>query len=131
MDMETSDEEEEDGQFTKFDEEEERDRKLFSKIAPEEDQPMTIDDLNKCRLTRDLIAKHCMTPWFDEYVKGMGFLLRLRYIPIQLSCRGLGSVPYSRGRCRCIPDMRGPRHVGPFRSDHLSLIRLQSCRPTS
>ncbi|KAI0752664.1 plus-3-domain-containing protein [Daedaleopsis nitida] len=70
MDMETSDEEEEDGQFTKYDEEEERDRKLFSKIAPEEDSPITLEDLKTCCLSRSKIARYCMAPWFDEYVKG-------------------------------------------------------------
>ena len=71
MDMETSDEEEEGGQFTKYDEEEERDRKLFSKPAPEEDQPITVSDLEKVRVSRGHIAKYCMAPWFAEYVKGM------------------------------------------------------------
>ncbi len=70
MDMETDDGEEEDGQFTKDDEEEERDRRLFSKLAPEEEPPTTIEDLSTCRLTRIDVAKHCMKPWFDEYVKG-------------------------------------------------------------
>ncbi|KAI0719836.1 plus-3-domain-containing protein [Cerioporus squamosus] len=70
MDMETDDGEEEDGQFTKDDEEEERDRRLFSKLAPEEEPPTTIEDLGTCRLTRIDVAKHCMKPWFDEYVKG-------------------------------------------------------------
>ena len=45
MDMETSDEEEEDGQITKYDEEEERDRKLFGKATPEEEAPITVEDL--------------------------------------------------------------------------------------
>lgn len=71
MDMETSDEDEEDGQITKYDEEEERDRKLLSKIAPEEETPITLDDLKKCQLTRVKVAKYCMAPWFEEYAKGM------------------------------------------------------------
>ncbi|RPD61736.1 plus-3-domain-containing protein [Lentinus tigrinus ALCF2SS1-7] len=70
MDMETDDGEEEDGQFTKDDEEEERDRKLFSKLAPEEEPTTTIEDLSSCRLTRIDVSKHCMKPWFEEYVKG-------------------------------------------------------------
>ncbi|KAM5545964.1 hypothetical protein V8D89_000090 [Ganoderma adspersum] len=70
MDMETSDEEEEDGQITKYEEEEERDRKLFSKVAPEEEAPTTVGDLDKCRVTRNQIAKYCMAPWFAEYIKG-------------------------------------------------------------
>ncbi|TBU25363.1 plus-3-domain-containing protein [Dichomitus squalens] len=70
MDMDMSDEEEEDGQITKYDEEEERDRKLFGKVAPEEELPITLEDLEKCRVTRNQIAKYCMAPWFGEYIKG-------------------------------------------------------------
>jgi RNA polymerase-associated protein RTF1 len=70
MDMETSEEEEEDGQISKLEEEEEKDRKLFSKTNPD-DEPITIEDLEKCRLSRDMLVKFCMAPWFDEYVKGM------------------------------------------------------------
>ena len=104
MDMETSDEEEEDGQFTKFDEEEERDRKLFSKAPPEEDQPITIDDLNKCRITRDMIAKHCMAPWFDEYVKGMcSSLINVR-VCNNAKHRCLGALLDSRRTFR-VPDL--------------------------
>ncbi|KAI0772759.1 plus-3-domain-containing protein [Trametes elegans] len=68
MDMEMS-EDEEDGQITKYDEEEERDRKLYGKSNPD-DEPITLDDLDKCRITRNQIAKFCMTPWFEDYVKG-------------------------------------------------------------
>ncbi|KAI0327490.1 plus-3-domain-containing protein [Cubamyces sp. BRFM 1775] len=68
MDMETS-EDEEDGQITKYDEEEERDRKLYGKSNPD-DEPITLEDLDKCRITRNQIAKHCMAPWFEDYVKG-------------------------------------------------------------
>ncbi|KAI0767480.1 plus-3-domain-containing protein [Fomes fomentarius] len=72
MDMEVSDEDEEDGQFTKYDEEEERDRRLLSKLAPapEEEPPITLEDLKSCRLTRAHITRYCMAPWFDEFVKG-------------------------------------------------------------
>ncbi len=78
MDMEVSDEDEEDGQFTKYDEEEERDRRLLSKLAPapEEEHPITLEDLKSCRLTRVQITKYCMAPWFDEFVKGK----RLRFV---------------------------------------------------
>jgi hypothetical protein len=70
MDMETSSEEEEDGQITKFEEEEEKDRKLLSKANPE-DEVAILEDLESCRLSRDMIAKFCLAPWFGEYVKGM------------------------------------------------------------
>ncbi|PSR75690.1 hypothetical protein PHLCEN_2v8981 [Hermanssonia centrifuga] len=69
MDMETSDEDEEDGQISKFEEQEEKERRLFSKISPEDDT-LVLEDLNKVRLTRDMIAKHCMAPWFEDFVKG-------------------------------------------------------------
>ncbi|KAG5644828.1 hypothetical protein DXG03_007553 [Asterophora parasitica] len=69
MDMEISDEESEDGQITKYEQEEEKDRKMFSKAEPELDQPATVEDLEKCRLSRDLLAKHCMAPWFQDYVQ--------------------------------------------------------------
>ncbi|KAI9056399.1 plus-3-domain-containing protein [Trametes sanguinea] len=68
MDMETS-EDEEDGQITKYDEEEERDRKLYGTSHPD-DEPITLADLYKCRVTRDQIAKYCMAPWFEDYIKG-------------------------------------------------------------
>ena len=79
MEMETSDEEAEDGQITKLDQEEEKERKLLGKTVPN-DEPMTIADLNKVRLTRDVLAKHFLAPWFKEYVKGVAsavFLLAL------------------------------------------------------
>jgi hypothetical protein len=66
MEMETSDEEAEDGQISKLDQEEEKERKLLGKTV----EPMTIADLNKVRLTRDVLAKHFLVPWFKEYVKG-------------------------------------------------------------
>ncbi|KAI6026028.1 hypothetical protein EDC04DRAFT_2721634 [Pisolithus marmoratus] len=70
MDMETSSGEEEDGQITKYEEEEERERKLYSKQTDPSDEPVTLSDLTTCRLTRDMLAKHCMAPWFEDYVKG-------------------------------------------------------------
>jgi len=69
MEMETDSEDEEDGQISKFEEEEEKDRKRYGKSEPD-DEPITLEDLNKCRLTRTLLAKHCMAPWFEDYVKG-------------------------------------------------------------
>lgn len=71
MDMGSSDEEEEDGQINKFDEEEEQDRKYFSK-APvvEDDGPLTIADLEQIRVSRDYIAKNIFAPWFQDYIVG-------------------------------------------------------------
>lgn len=69
MEMETSDEEAEDGQITKFEQEEEKERKLLG-MTVTNDEPMTIADLNNVRLTRDALAKHFLAPWFEDYVKG-------------------------------------------------------------
>jgi RNA polymerase-associated protein RTF1 len=89
--METDSDEEEDGQISKLEEEEEKDRKLFGKKDLAE-EPMTMGDLEKCRLTRDAIAKHCMVPWFEDYVKGMVYhpakFLRL----LSPSSRRVGSL---------------------------------------
>ncbi|KDQ56696.1 hypothetical protein JAAARDRAFT_157870 [Jaapia argillacea MUCL 33604] len=81
MDMETSDEEEEEGMISKQDEEEERERRLLAKytgtgankgdVDDEEGNAVaTIEDLEKVRLSRDLLAKHYLAPWFEDYVKG-------------------------------------------------------------
>jgi RNA polymerase-associated protein RTF1 len=95
MDMETSSDEEEDGQISKLEEEEEKDRKLYGKHNPEE-EPITMLDLEKCRVTRDALAKHCMVPWFEDYVKG-----RSSYVwPGELShifARRVGPLPHWAG----------------------------------
>ncbi|TFY72575.1 hypothetical protein EVG20_g443 [Dentipellis fragilis] len=69
MDMETSSGEEEDGQISKFEQEEEKELKLLGKAHPD-DEKMTVEDLQKATLTRDLLSKHCLAPWFEDYVKG-------------------------------------------------------------
>lgn len=68
-DMEMSSEEEEEGMISKLEEEEERDRKYFDE-KHSEDEPITLEDLEKVRLSRDLLAKHYLAPWFEDYVKG-------------------------------------------------------------
>jgi len=69
MDMETDSEEEEDGQISKLEEQEERERKLYgSKEVVDEN--IEVLDLHKIQLTRDLIARHYMAPWFEDYVRG-------------------------------------------------------------
>ncbi|TFY60931.1 hypothetical protein EVJ58_g4829 [Rhodofomes roseus] len=72
--MDISDEEEEDGQISKFEEEEERDRRLYDKLHPEkgkfEDESITLEDLEKVRLSRDMLVRLSATPWFEETVKG-------------------------------------------------------------
>jgi RNA polymerase-associated protein RTF1 len=71
MDMEISDDESEDGQISKYEQEEEKDRKLFKKAPSPVDEPVTMEELEKCRLTRDMLAKYCMAPWFQDYVQSM------------------------------------------------------------
>ena len=78
--MDISDSESEDGQITKYDQEEERIDKLTSgydshkknrtQKEEEADVPCVLGDLEGCRLTRDAIAKHCVKPWFQDYVTG-------------------------------------------------------------
>ncbi|KAF8625072.1 hypothetical protein AX15_005554 [Amanita polypyramis BW_CC] len=76
MDMEISDEESEDGQITKYEEEEEKERRLLDKLnsgprkAEEDERPVELADLEKCRLSRDMLDKYCTAPWFEEYVQG-------------------------------------------------------------
>ncbi|KAI1792802.1 plus-3-domain-containing protein [Ganoderma leucocontextum] len=99
MDMETSDEEEEDGQITKYEEEEERDRKLFSKATPEEEPPITVEDLDKCRVSRNQIAKYCMAPWFAEYIKGAW----VRYLIGEENKQPVYRICEVVGRLQCLP----------------------------
>jgi RNA polymerase-associated protein RTF1 len=68
MEMETSSEEEEDGQISKLEEEEE---KYKTNTKNPEDEPVTMEDLRKCWLARDVLVKHCMAPWFEDFVKGL------------------------------------------------------------
>ncbi|KAH8102183.1 plus-3-domain-containing protein [Cristinia sonorae] len=69
MDMETDDDEE-DGQITKHDEQEERDRRLYGEKSASEDEPATLRDLTKIRLTRDTVARFCMRSWFEDFMVG-------------------------------------------------------------
>lgn len=69
MDMETSDEEEEDGQISKFDDFHDRDRRSMSKTHAD-DEPASLGDLQKITLTRDTLAKQYYAPWFEDLVKG-------------------------------------------------------------
>jgi RNA polymerase-associated protein RTF1 len=72
--MDISDSESEDGQISKQELEEERLLSLggYKKSSKEEEveTPCTMADLEKCRLTRELIVKHHVKPWFEDYVKG-------------------------------------------------------------
>ncbi|KAF8909629.1 hypothetical protein CPB84DRAFT_1765028 [Gymnopilus junonius] len=76
QDMDISESESEDGQISRTEQEEERllnlgtgyDRRGRKDDAT--DTPCTMADLETCRLTRDMIAKHCVKPWFEDYVSG-------------------------------------------------------------
>lgn len=71
MEMETSDEDDEDGQITREEQEEERERRLLgNEKANFQEERITVLDLERVRLTRDALAKHCLAPWFEDYVKG-------------------------------------------------------------
>ena len=67
MDMETSDEEEEDGQISKFDEYDDRDRRSSSKTNVDA-KPAELQDLQRICLSRDTIVKQYMTPWFEDLI---------------------------------------------------------------
>jgi hypothetical protein len=73
MDMEISDGESEDGQISKFEQEEEKVGRIFDRPSSES-EPVTYVDVEKCRLTRDLLAKHAHAPWYEDYVKGLLFV---------------------------------------------------------
>lgn len=88
MDMETDSDEEEDGQISKLEEQEERERKLYGTTEPVVDETITLEDLRKCQINRDQLAKHYMTPWFEEFIKGRGESLSLDISYIMLRHMG-------------------------------------------
>ncbi|KAF8327164.1 uncharacterized protein EI90DRAFT_2975148 [Cantharellus anzutake] len=53
----------EDGEANKEEPREEKER-------PEVVEEIGVDDLSKARITRDMLAKYCFRPWFEELVKG-------------------------------------------------------------
>ena len=69
MDMGSSDDEEEDGQISRFDEDDD-DRRHPGKSSTDDDETVTVDELNLARVTRDMVEKHCFSPWFSDYIKG-------------------------------------------------------------
>lgn len=97
MDMEISDEESEDGQITKYEQEEEKERKLFSKPVVLDEQPISMEDLEKCRLTRDVLAKFCMAPWFQDYVQRNTVAFSLLTKP-NMPFRCLGQISHWPGK---------------------------------
>jgi hypothetical protein len=67
MDLETSDEE---AEVIKSEQEEKQRKPLGITVHNDNDEPITISDVNKVRLTRDTLAKYFLAPWFKDYVKG-------------------------------------------------------------
>ncbi len=78
--MEMSSEDEEDGQISKQEEREEWEQRVLNQAHPEE-EPITMADLEKCRLGRDQLSKFCMAPWFEDYVKGEFIFISIPLIP--------------------------------------------------
>lgn len=78
QDMDISSDESEDGMITREEQQEERDRRLMGLSTSsskrdedsEEHAEATLEDFNRTRLTRDMVAKWCMHSWFEEYVTG-------------------------------------------------------------
>lgn len=64
-----SDDEEEDGQISKYEEYEDKAKPGGNKPSSD-DEPVTVEDLNKARITRDMISKYCYAPWFEDLMKG-------------------------------------------------------------
>jgi RNA polymerase-associated protein RTF1 len=69
MEMETDEEEDEDGQFTRSDEEDARRHRLRGKSPEDTREPLTKEDLIRGQITREMLAKFCLLPWFEEFVK--------------------------------------------------------------
>ncbi|EKM57104.1 uncharacterized protein PHACADRAFT_254665 [Phanerochaete carnosa HHB-10118-sp] len=69
MDMETSDDEEEDGQIDKYDIYDDKERRSSNR-AKADDAPAILAELMSIFLTRDQIAKNYYAPWFEDLVKG-------------------------------------------------------------
>ncbi|KAF9517766.1 hypothetical protein BS47DRAFT_1389487 [Hydnum rufescens UP504] len=62
--QESSDESSEDGEINKV--EEEYDEAKNKQAA----EAVTLEDISKARITRDMLAKYCHAPWFEELAKG-------------------------------------------------------------
>lgn len=114
MDMETADEDDEDGQITREEQEEERERRILGKHNPEEEK-ITVLDLEKIRLTRDALAKNCLSPWFEDYVKGVSRAWQARRcLSLQpfSHVRRLGSVSHRPGgQSTRLPHLRDIKYV--------------------
>ncbi|KAF9563835.1 hypothetical protein CPC08DRAFT_686074 [Agrocybe pediades] len=107
QDMDISESESEDGQITKTEQEEERLLNLGSGYDSHRrnressaEVPCTMMDLEGCRLTRDALAKHCIKPWFQDYVTGKSIYAWVRYLigqengqPVYRICQIINLAP--------------------------------------
>jgi RNA polymerase-associated protein RTF1 len=71
--MDVSDDEWEEGVVTKEEEEEDRDRRLYDRMN-EVEEPLRREDIHMVQLTRRQAMKMYLTPWFEDYVKGMFYM---------------------------------------------------------
>lgn len=55
-------------------------------------ESVSLGDLEKARITRDMLAKFCLAPWFEDYVKGAVLLIQFRLLVTLASRRWLGEV---------------------------------------
>ena len=120
--MDISDSESEDGQISKMEQEDERLLNLGMGFdspnkrgrggKEEAETPCTMKDLETCRLTRDAIAKHCIKPWFQDYVTGRPVFRETR-AGLKCGCRCMGEVSYWAGAqwTACVSDMPGQQWV--------------------
>ena len=65
--QESSDESSEDGEINKV--EEEYDEAKNKQAA----EAVTLEDISKARITRDMLSRFCHAPWFEDLVKGESF----------------------------------------------------------
>lgn len=72
MEMETDEEEEDD--YTRSEEENTSRARIHGRSSEDHEQPVTKDDLLRGQITRNMLAKYCMAPWFEEFVRGPSFL---------------------------------------------------------
>lgn len=115
--MDMSDEEDEDGQITKYEEEDERVERRMRK-----DEPITKELLQSCWLPRSRLEAHAMTPWFEDYAKGE---LRCSFFPCNpLTHIRLGAfVRYMVGHDK----LEGPKYrVCEIASAHASTVSVIS-----
>jgi RNA polymerase-associated protein RTF1 len=69
MDMEMSDDEDEEGQINRFDLDDDKDKRSFDR-SKSNDGPIAVEDLMKAQLTRDVIARLWGRPYFDKVLQG-------------------------------------------------------------